>query len=192
MPARYEPPITLRRAAVSELGLISHLRLASLLCLEMPGRALDAVGALLKAAPDLDAPLLASGRYIVVDRGGELIAGGGWSLLPLGFRNGPLSTDDGRPARVALDERSVLLRGFFLDPDLGRQGAAAALLAQLGAEAAAAGHSAFEAMAAADAHALYAGLGFRTVRRLQMKVDGERLDLVQMRKALVQRLPAAA
>jgi len=192
VPARYQPPFILRRAPVSELGLISHLRLASLLCLEIPGLALEAVGALLTAAPDLDGPLLASGRYFVADRGGELIAGGGWSLLPLSFCNGPLTADDGRPARVALDDGSVLLRGFFLDPDLGRQGAAAALLAQLGAEAAAAGHSAFEAMAAAEAHALYAGLGFRTVRRLRMEVDGEPMDLVQMRKALVQRLPAAA
>ena len=86
MSAFSQAPYAIRRAEEAETNLLAYLRLASLVSLEMPDHPLQAIRAVMDSLPDVDAPLVASGHYFVADNSGELIAGAGWSVLPLSFR----------------------------------------------------------------------------------------------------------
>jgi GNAT superfamily N-acetyltransferase len=187
--ARY----AIRRAEESEANLLTCLRFSSLVSLEMPNHPLEAVRAVMDGLPDVDAPLIASGRYFVADHSGELIAGAGWSVLPLSFRGQDLVDQAGGGAPVLSRPGAVLVRGFFLDPDLGRRGAGAQLLARLEADAARAGYDTAEMVVPATAEVYYRSLGFRPVARLKLTRGRlEALPLLQMRKLLPARMSAAA
>jgi GNAT superfamily N-acetyltransferase len=193
MLAFHQPAYRIRRAEAAETGLIGYLRLASLICLEMAGHPLDAIRAVMSRLPDVDADLVAAGRYFVADHAGELLGGAGWSVLPLSFRGDRLIDGSGRPATLSLSDNGVLLRGFFLDPDLGRRGAGASLLAQVEAEIARAGHACAEIVVPASSQIFYRSLGFRPVRELALSIErGGPLPMLQMRKCLPVRLAAAA
>jgi GNAT superfamily N-acetyltransferase len=184
---------TIRRATRAESEFVKDLRLASLLWLEMPGGPLEAIGALTTRLPDLDAELVGSGQYFVAESGGDLIGGLGWSVTPVAFRPGRIVNEDFRPADLSFDPGSVLVRGFFLDPDLGRHSAASRLLAHVEFDAAEAGHDVAEIVAPASAEVLYRSLGFRPVRRLLIMAENHGgVPLVRMRKRLPQRLRSAA
>ncbi len=188
-----QPPTVFRRAAEAEAGLVSYLRLASLLCLEMPSRSLDAVRTVISGLPDVDPALVASGRYFVADLDGELIGGAGWSVLPLGYRGDRLLGEDGLPTQLRLGGDAVLIRGFFLDPDGGRRGAAASLLAHVEADVLRAGYRVADTIGPATSQVYYRGLGFKAVRKLQLRLDRDhRLPMLQMRKCLSSRLALAA
>lgn len=189
----FVPPHVVRPAERHEASLIGYLRLASLLCLEMPGHALEDVGAVMATLPDVDSELIAAGRYMVAERESDLVGGVGCSVLPLGFRGDRLIDEGGRPATPLLGHDSVLLRGFFVDPDLGCNGVGAGLLARVELEAARAGHGSAEALVPSSGQRLYRSLGFKLVRRLGLRVAGADLvPIVQMRKSLALRLAAAA
>jgi hypothetical protein len=183
----------LRRADPAEAGMLAYLRLASLLCLEMRDEPLAAVHALIRALPDVDAELLASGRYFVAEKGGDLIGGAGWSMLPLSFRLPRLLDEQGRPAGWSLAQGSVLLRGLFLDPDMGRNGAMASLLARIEADVARAGHAALEVIVPASSQVQYRSHGFRPTGKFGLRLANEGvLPLARMRKGLSCRLAMAA
>ncbi len=193
MPAFSQASYAIRRAEESETNLLAYLRLASLLSLEMPGRPLAAIRAVMDALPDVDAPLVASGRYLVADHCGDLIGGAGWSVLPLGYPGDRLLDGSGRPACLMPDSGAVLLRGFFLDPDLGRRGVGARLLARIEADAVRAGYDTAGLVVPAGSQVYYRSLGFKPVGRLTLRLGGGvSLPLLQMRKPLAFRLPAAA
>jgi GNAT superfamily N-acetyltransferase len=186
-----EPAYSIRRAEKSEASLIAYLRFASLLCLE--GQPLAASRTLMGVLPDVNAELIAGGRYLVVDNGGDLIAGAGWSVLSRRFRAERLRDVDGGPVELALDKNSVLLRGFFLDPDAGRRRAGAKLLDRVAADVAAAGYTCADIVAPHTAQTYYRSLGFKPVRKLNLILDGgELLPMLQMRRRLFLRLAAAA
>lgn len=183
----------LRRADLSELSLIAELRLISLLSLEMPRHSLHAIEAVLTSIPEVDAAMLQSGRYVVADHAGDLLGGAGWSPLTAEFRSERLGHEGGGPAFISLDADSVLLRGFFLDPDQGRRGVGAVLLAQIEADAAVQGFRGGEIIVPGEAQLFYRSLGFRALRRLSLKLDsGDSVPILQMRKAFAPRLAAAA
>jgi GNAT superfamily N-acetyltransferase len=193
MLALAQAPFTLRRADSSETNHLNDLRLSSVLSLEMPRHSLVAIKAVLAAVPDIDASMLAGGRYVVAEHEGDLIGGAGWSVLPVQFRSERIVHEDGGPAFISLDAGSVLLRGFFLDPDLGRRGVGAALLRRVEADAGDEGYSAAEAIVPADAQLLYRSMGFRPTRKLAVRLDNrEAHPVLQMRKAFASRLAAAA
>jgi GNAT superfamily N-acetyltransferase len=182
-----------RRAKASETSLIGYLRLASLLSLEIPDRSLAAIGAVMSRLPDVGPDLIEAGRYFVADHGGELLGGAGWSVLPLRFRADHLIGEDGCAGRLSLGRGSVLVRGFFLDSDLGRRGAGASLMARIEADAASAGFAAAELVVPASSHIFYRGLGFRPIGRLGLDIgSGELLPLLQMRRGFQPGLAIAA
>ena len=186
-------PFVLRPAHKWELNILAELRLFSLLSLEMPRHSLRAINIVLAAIPDLDDALLESGRYLVAEHAGEVVGGAGWCTLPQGFRSTLLVHEDGGAAFVSLDADSVLLRGFFLDPDIGRRGVGAALMGQIEADASRAGYCGAEIIVPADAQLFYRSLGFRPTRRLRLSLDGrESMGILQMRKPFPARLAAAA
>lgn len=193
MPTVAQPNYVLRQAKEGEAGMISYLRLASLLCLEMPGQRLAAIHAFMGSLPDIDAKFLAGGAYVVADKGGELIGGAGWSVLPLGFRSDRLLGENRRPVGFSMGKSSVLLRGFFLDPDMGRRGVGAALLAQIGAEVVGNGYQSAEIIVPAPSQLYYRSLGFRPAAKFVMELDGgDLLPLLQMRKSFCCPFAAAA
>jgi GNAT superfamily N-acetyltransferase len=193
MAAFQQPHFEIRRAAEEETDVIGDLRLASMLAVELPGHSLATVGAVLEALPDVDAGLVASGHYLLADADGDLIGGAGWSVLPLSFRSEPLLSADGRPADLSLGVRSVLIRGFFLDPDMGRRGAGAALLARIEADAARGGYDSAELVVPASSQVHYRGLGFRPMAKLWLRIGRNSvLPLLQMRRCFPARLADAA
>jgi GNAT superfamily N-acetyltransferase len=193
MLAFHQPSYDVRPAELTETSLIGYLRLASLLSLEIPEASLGAIHAVMSRLPDVDPDLIGAGHYFVADHDGELLGGAGWSVLPLRYRAEHLMDEGGRPARLSLDRGSVLVRGFFLDPDLGRRGAGASLLSRIEAEAGQAGHGAAELIVPAAAHIYYRSLGFRPVGRLALALKGgESLPLLQMRKCFLPGLAMAA
>lgn len=188
-----QPSYAFRRAGREETGLVQYLRFASLVCLEMPAQPLQAVRSFMGGLPDVDAELIETGRYFVADLGGELVGGAGWSALRIGLTGERLVGEDGRVTQLVFQEKVALLRGFFLDPDLGRRGVGAALLAQVESEAARDGYRSLEIVAPATSQIFYRSLGFKLVRKLQLSLDrGAMLPLLQMRKALTVRLAVAA
>ena len=193
MVAFHQPDYVLRRAHISEVPLIRDLRVASLVALEMQRQPLEAVGAIMADVPDVDPEHIRAGRYVVADHRGDLIGGAGWSVLPLQYRGERIVSADGGRAFLSLDAGSVLLRGFFVDADLGRRGVGAQLIAHVTAQAAEAGHSGLEIIVPADAQVYYRGLGFRPVRRLFIRLDeGPPLPILQMRRPIPPRLAVAA
>lgn len=188
-----QPPYVFRRASHAETGLVQYLRFASLVCLEMPTRPLHAVRTLMAGLPDVDAGLIEAGNYHVADLGGELVAGAGWSALPLNYRGERLLGEDGRETHLTVENRTALLRGFFLDPDLGRSGVGAALLAHVEAEALRDGYRAVDIVGPTTSQVFYRSLGFKPVKKLALALDhGEMLPMLQMRKSLAAALAVAA
>ena len=188
-----QPSYEVRRADVAETSLIGYLRLTSLLSLELPGQSLGAIRAVMNRLPDIAPDLIEAGRYFVADADGELLGGAGWSVLPLRFRSEHLVSEDGRAARLSLARGSVLVRGFFLDPDLGRRGAGASLVARIEAEASRSGHTAAELVVPASSQVYYRSLGFRPVGRFGLELHGgDVLPLLQMRKCFQPGLAIAA
>jgi GNAT superfamily N-acetyltransferase len=188
-----QAPYAIRRAYESETNLLACLRLASLVSLEMPDHPLAAIRAVTDSLPDVDAPLVASGHYFVADSSGELIAGAGWSVLPLSFRGEDLVDEAGPSGPVMSRPGAVLVRGFFLDPDLGRRGAGARLLASVESDAARSGYDSAELVVPAAAQIYYRSLGFRPVAKMTLRRPRiEPLPLLQMRKHLPSRMAAAA
>jgi GNAT superfamily N-acetyltransferase len=193
MSAFSQAPYAIRRAEESETNLLAYLRLASLVSLEMPDHPLQVIRAVMDSLPDVDAPLVASGHYLVADSSGELIAGAGWSVLPLSFRGQDLVHGADPRGTVIGGPGAVLVRGFFLDPDLGRRGAGARLLASVESDAARAGYDSAELVVPAAAQVYYRSLGFRPVAKMTLRRPRiEPLPLLQMRKHLPSRMAAAA
>ena len=175
------PGLVFRQAELDEAMLIGDLRLASLLSLEMPGRDLQHVATLMRMLPDADEELVASGRYLVADRDGELLGGAGWSVLPLRFQSREIADPRGDPLTLA--PRSVLVRGFFLDPDQGRRGVGTVLLDRIEREASAVGFVSADIVVPDTAQPVYRGLGFRSAGPLRLGLPlGGHLPLVQMRR----------
>ena len=188
-----QPPYEFRRASKEDIGLVQYLRFASLVCLEMPTRSLGAVRTVMAGLPDVDSALIGSGHYHVADLGGELVGGAGWSALPLSYRAEGLLGEHGQRTQLTLDSEAAVLRGFFLDPDLGRRGVGAALLAHVEAEVLRDGYRILEIVAPATAQIYYRSLGFKPARRLGLALDSDEvLPMLQMRKCLTVRLAVAA
>jgi GNAT superfamily N-acetyltransferase len=193
MPAFGPTSYEIRRAEQAEANLLAYLRLASLLSLEMRRQPLEAIRAVMDGLPDIDPALVASGRYFVADHDGDLIGGAGWSVLPLSYRGERLLDETGERASLMLDPGAVLVRGFFLDPDLGRRGVGARLLARVEADASRMGYDTAEIVVPASSQAYYKSLGFRFAGRLMLELERSGgLPLLQMRKPLSVRFAVAA
>jgi GNAT superfamily N-acetyltransferase len=187
------PKYLIRQADQSEASLVSYLRLASLMSLDMAGHSLATVRNFMNALPDVDPTLLGAGSYYLADNDGDLIGGAGWSVLPLTFRGQSLVEQDGSRLAFTLGENSVLIRGFFLDPDAGRQSAGAALLSHIEEDVLRAGYSGADIVVPTSSQLRYRFLGFKAARKLVMKSQGLAvLPLVQMRKTLAPRCALAA
>lgn len=184
MLALNRPNYLIRSAMKGETGMLADLRMASLLCLEMPNQSLATIRTFMSALPDVDERLVAGGSYSVADKDGDLIAGAGWSPMRRPLQGSRLVGADGKMMNFSVGDDSVLIRGFFLDPDMGRQGAGTTLLSHVQDSAARAGYSAGEILIPASSQLYYRSLGFRSVAAAELKLEGTgSLALVQMRRS---------
>ena len=179
MLAFIQPKPVIRPARIGEASLVSYLRHAALWCVDMPGRSPETIGAFLERVPDVDAELIGSGRYTVVERGGVILGGAGWSPLPPSDRAWLF----GEAEEAGLGgEDAVLVRGFFVDDEI-RYATGLGLLARVEEEAARAGFRSAEIVAPIVLQDYHRAMGFRAARRLQFSGGEETVPLVHMWKA---------
>lgn len=131
----------------------------------------------------VDSQLIIDRTYFVVERGGELVAAGGWSY------RGTLFGADARPDRApeALDPArdAAKIRAFFVAPEQTRLGIGRALLERCEGEAKLRGFRVAELAATLTGERLYGALGYQAVRRLShVLASGVPIDFVAMQKPL--------
>ena len=128
-----------------------------------------------------DTQLIADGTYYVIDAGGTVVAGGGWSR-----RRTLYGGDQTKGAEdPELDPRTepARIRAMYVDPAYARRGLGRRLFERCAAEAAAAGFTMLELMATLPGVPLYRALGFEVVAPVTVTLpDGIRLDGFRMRR----------
>jgi hypothetical protein len=170
-------PTFIRRLRPAEAALVNHLALASLWNVEMAGRPLAEVNALLQRVPSLGRMLARGGSYFVAEIAGVVSGGGGWSLMPV----------DERPTGARQPLLSPL---FFIDPEQARRGLKARLLAHIEDDIVRAGHSHAHALVPLGSASSYESLGYRPVAVRQFA--DTRLSAARLRKRLTTELAAVA
>jgi len=171
------PPALVRRLRPSEAALVNHLALAFLWNVEMTGRPLAEVDALLRRVPSLARMLARGGSYFVAEIAGVVSAGGGWSLMPV----------EDRPTALRQPLLSPL---FFIDPAEAQRGLRARLLGWIEEDIARAGHEHAQALVPAGSASAYEALGYRPVAVRQL--PDTRLTVTCLRKPLTPALAAVA
>lgn len=140
----------------------------------------------LRGAFGVDTQLIADGTYFVVEKGGLIVACGGWS-----FRRTLFGSDSG-PGRDAseLDPKvdAAKIRAFFVDPAHARRGLGTLLLNRCESEAAARGFTRAEMMATLPGQKLYARRGYAPIGQVKHELaPGLHIEFVPMRKELLSR-----
>lgn len=161
---------TIRAATMADLGAVDLLLRRSygrLLAADYPPSTLVlALPAMARAQPRL----LASGRYLVAELEGEVVAAGGWSTEPPG--RGALVPGLGHVRHVATDARHA------------RKGLGRLLMAEVMARAGGEGVRRLSALSTLTAVPFYAALGFRKERRVVLTFGGATFPAVEMTRDL--------
>jgi GNAT superfamily N-acetyltransferase len=186
---KYGQPVTavaalhIRAAQLHEIPLIEDLIARSIRTLGADDYTPAQIEAALRGAFGVDTQLIHDGTYFVVERGGQLVACGGWSY------RGTLFGSDAREQRDAgrLDptQHAARIRAFFVDPQCPRQGIGTALLDHCEAAARAHGFTRCELMATLPGVRLYEARGYvRQGALLHALEPGLNIEFVPMCKAL--------
>jgi GNAT superfamily N-acetyltransferase len=173
------PMMTVRPARPADLpalhaiaGRAVHQLLDDVYTAEQLGAA-AAVG-VYRVEPDL----VDAGTYWVVEIGGTVVAGSGWSpggsFRPDKQSGGPEVTD---PATAAM-------RATYVEPQWTRQGLATLLARTTETAARIAGFTRFEALCTPASEALRRSLGYRVVNRVDASIGTVTLPVAHMRKVL--------
>ncbi len=131
----------------------------------------------------VDSALIDDETYYVVEIGGEIAAGGGWSkraALCGGDQFG-----EGRDGLLDPGTDAAKMRAFYVRPEHARCGLASLLLETCEARAAAAGFSRAELGATLVGARFYAARGYVATGRADVALpDGENLAVVRMERAI--------
>jgi GNAT superfamily N-acetyltransferase len=143
----------------------------------------------------VDTRLVDDGTYFVIDGdrgdGPPLLAGGGWSYRATPYGGDHAAGRDDRVLDPARDAARV--RAMYTHPAAARRGLGRRILAAVEGAAAAAGFRHAELVATMAGEPLYRACGYAAVERFEAPpVDGVRVPLLRMRKALDPAPPAAA
>ncbi|HUM09835.1 MAG TPA: GNAT family N-acetyltransferase [Myxococcaceae bacterium] len=133
----------------------------------------------------VDGELLADGTYFVCERGGTMVAAGGWSRRRSLF--GGDQAVSGRSEGALLDpaREPARIRAFFVDPAHARQGLGRALLALCERAAAEAGFQGLELAATLSGVPLYAAAGFEPVEQIDVPLPpGIPFPVVRMTRGI--------
>jgi GNAT superfamily N-acetyltransferase len=136
----------------------------------------------------VDSQLIADGTYFVVEKGGAVVACGGWSRRRTLF-GGDQAKSDIDPLLDPATE-PARIRAFFVDPRLARQGLGRLLIEECTRAASAAGFRSLELVATLPGEPLYAAAGFAVVERFELTLPGDvRVPVARMRRDLDQQAP---
>lgn len=142
--------------------------------LDLQRRAMRALAASAYAAAQIEAftahlfastnALVAAGRLYLAERGGVVIACGGWT------------TDHGevglRTQAAPGDDRLAVIRSLYTAPERARQGIGRAMLEHLEGQAVLAGKCRFELAATLNAVPMYQACGYAVIRPFLLPVPG--------------------
>lgn len=130
----------------------------------------------------VDSQLIADATYFAVERGGALVACGGWGKRSTGCGGDKAKS---APERV-LDPvtEAARIRAFFVDPAMARQGLASMLMARCEAEARAAGFRRLELIATMPGVPLYRKLGFELIEQYDLPLTVP-VPVALMRRAVM-------
>ena len=112
----------------------------------------------------VDTQLVHDGTYFVVEAGGALVAGGGWSRRRTLY--GGDQSKHGEDAALDPARDAARIRAFFVDPAWARRGLGRLLFEECRGAAAAAGFTRLELLATLPGEPLYAALGFTVTERV--------------------------
>jgi GNAT superfamily N-acetyltransferase len=134
----------------------------------------------------VDTDLIEDGTYFVAENEDAFAGCGGWSRRKTLFGGDQFATRDA--GYLDPTSEAAKIRAFFVHPEHARKGIAQAILSRCESEAAAAGFRAVELMATLPGVKFYKACGYseQGVYDLEL-VDGVKLDLVPMRKELLNR-----
>ena len=131
----------------------------------------------------LDTQLVEDGTYLIVESGGQLAGCGGWSRRATLY-GGDHATDLREPRLLDPATEAARVRAMYTHPDFARRGVGRLVLSVCEAAAAAAGFTRAEMMATLAGEPLYRACGYLEIERAAADVDGVRVPLVRMGKAL--------
>jgi GNAT superfamily N-acetyltransferase len=131
----------------------------------------------------VDTQLVADGTYYVIDAGGTIAAGGGWSGRRTLFGGDQMKS--GVDDRLDPATEPARIRAFFVHPAWARRGLARRLYARCAHDAAAAGFRTFELMGTLPGVPLYEALGFTPIERVEVPLDdGLTLPCIRMQRPI--------
>lgn len=138
-----------------------------------------------RAVMGIDTQLVRDGTYFVAEIDGVLAGCGGWSRRATLY-GGDHSAQLRDAALLDPARDSARVRAMYTHPAFTRRGVGRAVLAASEAAAFAAGFKSVELMATLAGEPLYRSYGYVEVERTTSPaIDGVRVPLVRMRKALV-------
>jgi GNAT superfamily N-acetyltransferase len=136
-----------------------------------------------RAVMGLDTQLVADRTYFVVEADGVLAGCGGWSRRATLY-GGDHSTALRDDARLDPAKDAARVRAMYTHPGFARRGVASLVLSLCEAAAAAEGFRRVQLMATLSGEPLYRARGYREVERTGAMVDGVRVPLILMDKAI--------
>ena len=131
----------------------------------------------------VDTLLIEDGTYFAIEDGdGAIVACGGWSARRTLF--GGDQTKHGDDPRLDPATEPARIRAFFVAPECARRGLGRLLLAACNDAARAAGFRTLALAATLPGEPLYLAAGFSVVERFELDLDGLRVPLLRMARAV--------
>lgn len=135
-----------------------------------------------RAVMGLDTQLVRDGTYFIVEYEGRLAGCGGWSRRTLYGGDHSASLRDPALLDPAVD--AARIRAMYTHPAFARRGVGRLILEACETAARAEGFRRAELMGTMSGEPLYRACGYAEIERVENDVDGVRVPLVRMAKAL--------
>lgn len=131
----------------------------------------------------VDRRLIQEGTYYVAEAAGRVVGAGGWSGSGRLF--GTEASDMAQPKVNEEDQKTAVIRAFFVDPDWARRGIGRALLVRCEAEARRSGYRRLILVALLSGVELFRSMGFAPVRPETITLPGGlQMDVLHMTKRI--------
>jgi GNAT superfamily N-acetyltransferase len=177
--------ISIRCAGLVDLPILRALADTSARALCAADYTAEQIETLLRFGMGVDRQLIADRTYYIVEHGGRIVAGGGWSYRAALY--GRAHPGYGGDALDILDAAAhpARIRCFFVHPDVARRGVGRTLLALCQGAAARFGFGAAELMATLTGRRMYRACGYEDVEPItDIFPNGVAAVGYRMRKAL--------
>ena len=173
----------IRPARLEELEALNHLITESARVLSTGFYSARQIEALIRHVFGVDTQLILDGTYHVIERGGDLVACGGWSHRRTLF--GGDQAKGGSDPDLDPGTEAARIRAFFVHPTAARQGLGRRLLSHCESEAHGAGFRRLELMATLPGEPFYRTAGYEPLERIRHPLpDVPPVEMVRMGRSL--------